>query len=141
MPLSEEKQKSVLSNARSLIGLKYSDVDCSHFVHRAYEASSLSFPYKPTAQFAELVGKEFESVDTSAGDFMGADVLMFDGHMGLWDPKGCSVLQASGSENDQCKQFDNALPFLSSRSGKNRGPDFGMLKWFGALKGVYRWKG
>lgn len=141
MALTKHKQESVLSAARSLIGLKYSDVDCSHFVHRAYETALLIYPYKPTAEFSDLAGTTFEAVDTSSGDFMPADILMFAGHMGIWDPQGCKVLQDLGSENIECKRFDNSLPFLSSRSGGNRGPDFGKLSWFGSLKSVYRWIG
>ena len=32
MPLTAAQKQSILQNARSLIGLKYSEVDCSHFV-------------------------------------------------------------------------------------------------------------
>lgn len=64
---------------------------------------------------------------------------MFDGHVGLWDADGCRVLQDAKTPNEECTRFNNQMPFLSSRSGGNRGPDCGMMKWFGGLKTVYRW--
>lgn len=140
MPLSDAQQKAVLSVARALIGTKYSDIDCSHFVHRAYATAGLNYPYRSTDSFAGLVGSYFVEVDTKNGSWQAGDVLLFSDHVGLWDPRGCQVLQDAGTPDADCKRFKNSLPFLSSRSGGNRGPDYGMLQWFGDLQAVYRWK-
>lgn len=141
MSLTKEQQDSVLRVARTLIGMKYSDLDCSHFVHRAYSTAKLEYPYAPTAAFSSLVDNYFVEITTAQSSFEPADVLMFSGHVGLWDPEGCSVLKSSGAPDGECTKFDDKIPFLSSRSGNNRGPEFGMLKWFGNLKTAYRWKG
>lgn len=141
MPLTKEQQSAVLSAARALIGTKkYSDIDCSHFVHSAYATAGVNYAYQATATFKTLVGQQFVEVNAEKDGFEPADVLMFSGHMGLWDADGCKVLQEAGNPNAECGRFNNQLPFLSSRSGSNRGPDYGMMKWFGGLKAVYRWK-
>jgi prepilin-type processing-associated H-X9-DG protein len=140
MALTESNQKSVLSAARALIGKKtYKQLDCSNFIHQAYALADLHYPYRSTDSFDGLVPDYFIKVGTKQVEFQAADVLMFDGHVGLWDPDGCRVLQDAGTEDKECKRFDNKLNFLSSRSSGNRGPDYGMMKWFGGLKAVYRW--
>lgn len=140
MPLSKKQQDAVLSAARALIRKKtYADIDCSHYVHQAYATAGLNYPYRDTATFIGLVGGYFAEVDAEKEGFEPADVLMFSGHVGLWDPNGCRVLQDAGTPNSECKRFNNEVSFLSSRSGKNRGPDYGMMSWFGGLKKVYRW--
>jgi hypothetical protein len=141
MPLTKEQQTAVLSAARALIGKKtYKDLDCSHFVHFAYAQANLHYPYKATADFDKSLKNHFKKVDLKKSAYEAADVLMFAGHMGLWDSDGCKVLQTEEKQNAECERFDNRLSFLSSRSGDNRGPDFGMTSWFGKLKAVYRWK-
>lgn len=139
MSLDKIRAESVLSAARTLIGTPYKDLDCSYFVHKAYAIAGFHYAYQATATFHTLVGKCFEEVvDMKACE--AADVLMFSGHMGLWDAQGCKVLEDAKTPNQECIRFKNNLPFLSSRSGGGRGPDFGQMKWFGGLKKVYRWK-
>jgi hypothetical protein len=142
MSLSEVQKSAVLSAARALIGTPYSDLDCSHFVNRAYSIAGLYFPYQATATFNNLVGSFFDVVVAkSSADYEAADVLMFTGHVGLWDPDGCQILQKSKAPDAVCADFKNQVPFLSSRSGGNLGPEFGKLNWFGGgVKQVYRWK-
>lgn len=96
----------------------------------------MHYPYNATASFEALAGHYFEKVDTSSGAF--ADGLM-SGHIGLWDPTDCKVLQDAGTENPECKRFRRALPLLSPRSGGSRGPDCGMISWFRGLKAVCQW--
>lgn len=139
MALNKEQVQSVLAAARSLIGTPYRDLDCSHFVHRAYATAGLHYAYQATETFSSLVGSSFEEV-TDTSNLKSGDVLMFAKHMGLWDAQGCKVLQDAATPNKECLRFNNHLPFLSSRSGGNRGPDFGKMQWFGDLKKVYRWK-
>jgi hypothetical protein len=70
-------------------------------------------------------------------------VLVFRSHMGIWDPSGCAVLAQKDNTNAECTNLKNNAPFLSSRSGQQRGPDFGITKWWGGhtgIQGVYRWK-
>jgi hypothetical protein len=139
MPLTDDQKKALLSTARALIGTPYAELDCSHFVHQAYATAGLNYSYLNTKAFPTLVGKIFVEIPLTEAMAAG-DVLMFAGHMGIWDPDGCQVLQDANQVNTQCQQFKNAVPFLSSMSGQNRGPDYGKMNWFGQLKAVYRWK-
>ena len=143
MALNENQKNAVLDAARFLIGVPYHDIDCSHFVHRAYSVAGLEYTYQNTTTFSTLVGSYFEEID-NISKLEAGDVLMFSHHMGIWDPTGCRVIQRafkfSKMRNDECVKYKNDLPFLSSRSGGNRGPDFGKLHWFGDLKKIYRWK-
>lgn len=139
MPLTDAQKESILQNARALIGMKYDQIDCSNFVHRAYAAAKVTYPYRATASFDDLTIQYFNKLEASVTR-EAADVLMFSGHVGLWDPGGCTVLETAKMPNPQCQSMKNNVPVLSSRSGKNRGPDFGQAKWFGEVKAVYRWK-
>ena len=44
----------ILVAARGLIGNSYTTMDCSHFVHEAYEKAGYSYPYTESAYFATL---------------------------------------------------------------------------------------
>ncbi len=118
---------SVLTYARSYIGKKtYAQMDCSHFVHAAYHDAGLDYPYTPTAKFATLATgahAKFELVENS--EKQAGDVILMPGHMGIFDPQGCTVL----SNNVECVRLKKDAPFLSSRTEGNRGPDFGQTKW------------
>ncbi len=147
MALSEKQVDDLLTKARSNIGTPYSQMDCSHFVHKAFDDAGHAYPYRSSATFAQLVGLGyFEEVAKSQGgryDLLAGDVLVFKGHMGIWDPLGCEVLAQTDNPNPECKSLKNNAPFLSSRSGNMRGPDFGITKWWGGdsgIQGVYRWK-
>lgn len=140
MALPEQQQKAILSAARALIGRKYHELDCSHFVQESYRTAGLTYPYTNTASFGSLVPEFFAAVPKlDQGEFQPADILMFGGHMGLWDPEGCRELKQAGTPDAECESASSPMPFLSSRSGDDRGPDFGKVNWFGALQAVYRW--
>lgn len=142
MAITKDQQQAVLAAARALIGKPYDQMDCSHFVHQAFATASLAYPYTNTAGFPGLITKGQDFFEVAGADSMQAgDVVMFAKHMGIWDPQGCTVLAAAQSPNNECTKFTNAAPVLSSRSGGNRGPDFGTTSMFGEIKAVYRWKG
>jgi hypothetical protein len=137
MALTNQQSNQVLQAARKLIGKTYADIDCSHFVHEAYGNAGLTYEYAATATFvAAQAGPAgpFELIPSAP--WQSADVLLFKGHMGLRDPDGCSVL----GTNAECKRLNQRAPLLSSRSGGNRGPDYGIPSWWGSFK-VYRWCG
>ena len=136
MSMSIKETEEILINARKYIGKTYNDIDCSHFVWQAYKDSGKEYPYRPTATFDELsrLGY-FDKLDKAAAPIDG-DLLLFSGHIGIWDSKGCTVLVT----NAECKRLKNDAPFLSSRSGDNRGPDYGRQSWWGNIKAIYRWK-
>lgn len=147
MALNEKQVDELLATARTKIGTPYSEMDCSHFVHKSFEDAGHSYPYQNSATFDDLVRLGyFERVAKSEGgryNLKAGDVLVFSGHMGIWDPLGCEVLAQKDNPNPECKSLKNNAPFLSSRSGNSRGPDFGVTKWWGgdsSIRGVYRWK-
>jgi hypothetical protein len=82
MPLSDAQRNQILTAARALIGTKYSDIDCSHFVHRAYATAALNYPYRSTDSFDGLVGSYFVEVDSKKDALQAADVLMFSVNIG-----------------------------------------------------------
>ncbi len=137
MALNEKEANELLTNARKNIGKTYADMDCSHFVWQAYKDSGKEYPYRNTAMFDDLVTMGFfEKFDASYAPAEG-DIVMLPKHMGIWDSKGCSIMMT----NSECKNLGNDAPFLSSRSGKNRGPDYGRTEWWkGGVKAIYRWK-
>jgi hypothetical protein len=136
MAFGSLEARKVLTEARKLIGTSYADMDCSHFVCHAYTAAGFAYPYAATATFARAAAGPAGPFEQAAGSPQAADVLLFSGHMGLWDPEGCTVL----GSNAECKRLKNDAPVLSSRSGGLRGPDFGIPKWWGSYQ-VYRWVG
>ena len=136
MPITPLQASNVLQCARGLIGKTYSDLDCSHFVCEAYSKAQLDYDYADTSSFAAACAGRYGPFKPVIGDRQAADVLLFKGHMGLWDPEGCTIL----GTNTECKRLKNEAPLLSSRSGGNRGPDFGQPKWWGSFS-VYRWDG
>ena len=139
MGLSADLQKKLLSNARSLIGQPYDTLPCNEFVHKAFLLTGLKYEKKKTTDFPNLKDKTFVEVDfkkKSVNVLEPGDIILFQGHMGIWDPQGCTYLP----ENKECGRFKGDLPFLSSRTANNRGPDFGKIDWFGKVKAVYRWK-
>ena len=131
------KKDRVLEQARLLIGTTYDQLDCSHFVHKAFAQAGMVYTYRNSASFASDPDDRFESVgfNLDAGLLEPGDVIVFNGHMGIWDPDGCIILGG----NEQCKNLKNKAPFLSSRSGGNRGPDYGQLKWWSGDYQVFRW--
>lgn len=125
--MSDEQAAAILREAHTMIGTAYQDVDCSHFVHRAYKKAGLEYTYASTKTFSSV--SEFELVDAPQP----GDVVLFDHHMGIWDPAGCETLRTS-----ECKRLGNDAPVLSARS--SIGVDYGQSKWFGGTPRYYRWK-
>lgn len=137
MPITSLQATRVLEEGRRLIGKTYADFDCSHFVCEAYFKAELPYDYAATGAFASAragIEGPFKLVPSRVPQ--PADVLLFSGHMGLWDPQGCAVL----GTNNECKRLRESAPLLSSRSGGNRGPDFGIPAWWGNYR-VFRWEG
>jgi len=131
MPSSHD----ILARARALRGIPYADLDCSHFVHRAYEEAQCKYPYQSTKSFAEKTKEYFvEEALPAAGD-----VVLYSGHMGIYDPQGCQVLKS----DQVCRQLNDDAPILSARSGGNMGVAYGRSSWFetGKKPKYFRWKG
>ncbi len=135
MALSSIETEALLAKARKHIGKPYADMDCSHFVWQSFQDAGKIYPYHNTATFDKLVDLGyFMKLDKSIQPLDG-DLLMFKSHIGFWDSKGCLVIVSDSA----CKASDNKAPFLSSRSGNNRGPSFGKPIWWGEVKSIYRW--
>ena len=130
-------KKRLLAQSHALIGKHYNVIDCSHFVNDAYKGANMPYPYLNTSAFVTKANKFFKLVgtDLSPSSLEVGDVIVFNGHMGIWDPEGCLTL----GTNQECKRLKNDAPFLSSRSGQNRGPDFGRLNMWSGSYSVYRW--
>lgn len=137
MALTERESDELLGDARKHIGKSYADIDCSHFVWQSFKDAGKEYPYRSTSSFDQLVEMGyFIKLDKNIEPQKG-DVLMYNGHVGFWDPLGCSILVT----NDVCKQWGTEASVLSSRSGKNKGPSYAKPSWFNGLKAIYRWKG
>lgn len=135
MGLNSKEADEILVNARNYIGTPYTDMDCSHFVWQVFKDSHKDYPYRNTATFDDLVKLGyFEKLDKLTVP-LEADLLLFNTHIGIWDPKGCVALVS----NAECKRLHDDAPFLSSRS--SRGPDYGRPGWWGNVKAICRWKG
>lgn len=129
---------AVLTEARRLIGTSYSEMDCSHFVHRAYASAGLRYQYADSASFhlrASGVDRVFIELSPNEPKQAG-DVIVMKGHMGIWDPEGCMAI--SNKESAYCGKFSGNAPFLSAMSG---GTDYGKVEWWKSAKKVYRWIG
>jgi NlpC/P60 family len=132
-----QSRTRLLSQARSLIGNKYDSLDCSHFVQKAFESAGMKYDYLNSSAFASDMNSHFKKIGVNlpTSSLDPGDVIVYNNHMGIWDPEGCTALGA----NQECKRLKSDAPFLSSRSSKNRGPDFGRLSmWTGDYQ-VYRW--
>ena len=159
MALTSSELDLILTKARSFKGTPHNELDCSAFVHAVFNAAGLSFPYKSTSAFEDLVGPNgyFELVP--GNNPQPGDVILFPkqesipGHLGIWDPSGCSALMPNREQERfdnqrrglgsavECERFGNDAPFLSSRHKNNRGPDYARLNHFSSYYKVYRWKG
>lgn len=123
-------KSEILKQARTLIGTKYNDLDCSHFVHKAYELAGLKYPYQNTATFHLLTNYFMEVEEAEPGD-----VILYSGHMGLHDPEGCNTMNTK-----ECQKLKGDARILSARSGNNLGVEYGRSAWFGTVQKIYRWK-
>lgn len=120
----------ILKKARTLIGTSYKDLDCSHFVHKAYDLAGFKYPYQNTSTF-HLLSPFFEEVQEAEP----GDVIVYTGHMGLYDPEGCNTMSTK-----ECAKVKGDARVLSARSGNNLGVEYGRSVWFGEVKKIYRWR-
>ena len=132
--LEGKLRAKILQKARARIGTSYDKMDCSHMVQSAYEEAGLKFPYTETKSFQSiLIGKYFDKTTTPKP----GDLILYPGHVGIYDPDGCSDVQST-----ECKRMgekSDSMRILSARSGKNMGVEYGQSSWFG--KGDYLvWK-
>jgi cell wall-associated NlpC family hydrolase len=126
----------ILKAARALIGTAYDELDCSHLVHKAYAEAGLTFPYTRTADYdAVLVGSYF--APTSADELKPGDLLLYSGHVGIYDPDGCTIVNTA-----ECSKLGGKdMRVLSARSGKNLGTEYGRSSWFGKVRTHLKWGG
>ena len=120
----------ILKKARTLIGTSYKDLDCSHFVHKAYDMAGFKYPYHNTATFNLLTDYFIEVTEVEPGD-----VILYTGHMGLHDPDGCNAMNTT-----ECQKLKGEARVLSARSGNNLGAEYGRSAWFGTVQKMYRWR-
>jgi len=146
MGLNIEQTAALLKAARHLIGTPYSELKCNEFVQKAFKAAGLDYPEANTSSFHKVSFGYFDPlVAGPSGDYSleAGDVIVVPGHMGIWDSEGCKFLAQADNPNAECQRLSDQAPFLSSRSTGNRGPEYGLVKWWTAkvpgMK-VYRWK-
>src|SRR4051794_30301217 len=99
------RQQLVLTEARKLIGTSYDELDCSHFVWEAYKNAGYPYKYHNTATFVAKLATGEASMFVPVADraqWQAADVILVPGHMGLWDPEGCSVV----TNNSECTRIE-----------------------------------
>ncbi len=144
--LPEIRQKLVLTEARKLIGTSYDDLDCSHFVCEAYKNAGYPYEYANTASFVKSLATGSAAVFIAVPEraqWQAADVILVPGHMGLWDPEGCSVVTNS-TECTRIEKMKLEPFFLSSRSpGKtlpSGGPEYGVTNWWKGEPKAYRYR-
>ena len=107
--LSQDRRQEILEAAHNHLGTPYhwgwessKGLDCSHFVHRAYQEAGFKYPYTTTHGDWQKAG--FEVTNTPKP----GDLILWDGHMGIVvDPekkifigaqKSTGVAQASYKE-------------------------------------------
>jgi cell wall-associated NlpC family hydrolase len=143
MPEADEgkTRANLLEKARAYIGTPYSKLDCSHFVHDAYKDAGLEFPYSDTKHYDTLlVGKYFRKLDKAEEPKPG-DLVLFSGHVGIYDPDGCSTVHTT-----ECKRLSkqsDSMRLLSARgSGKptDVGVEYGQISWWSGGR-YLRWVG
>lgn len=147
---------AILEAARKKIGTPYASLDCSHFVNEAYRTAGYDYTYKATASFVDVPSKmenpngknlgtaaDGKFLEVHATDVQDGDVLLFPGHMGIWDSQGCQALINDPGKKDckECytgKKVATDRQFLSARTSV--GTNYGKTSWFGKGKyRVFRW--
>ena len=110
--------KAVVEKAKGWLGVPYEEggssrkgIDCSHFVCIVYEEAGLSYPYTPSGNFGS--SQCFERVKKGPQE---GDIILFRGHMGIY---------TEGK-------------VISAQSGEGK-VTLGEIKWFGPVKGYYRY--
>ena len=84
-------------------GSDKSGIDCSHMVHEAVKATGTRMPYLSTHDYAREAPKYGFSVTTSP---QRGDVVLWDGHMGLYSGGGmCYSATSHGVRDTKCSVF------------------------------------
>jgi len=93
-----------------------------------------SFPFTDTRQFeATLIDEYF--VKITDDEALPADLILYSGHGGIYDPDGCPIVHTA-----QCEKNQSNIRGMSARSGKNLEVQHGRSSWF--HNGQYlAWKG
>jgi len=144
--MTTDSQNKILSVARTFIGTPHSSLDCSNAVWQAYNKAGMPYTYKASWQIKPTdppSGFTWVGKNLPAPKLQPADMIVFGAHMGIWDPDGCKAL----GTNAVCKKLADNAPFLSSRgtatakskTGDDRGQDYGQLSWWHGDYNVYRW--
>lgn len=120
---------SLLEHAQAWLGTPYRSassirgpsggVDCSHLVHAIFTEAGREYPYTDTSHFPPP--GYFRQLSPNETRLPG-DIVLFPGHLALWvGEPGREVLSAQGSPGHPGKVT------------------YGLSRWFGPIKGVYRW--
>lgn len=99
------------------VGKSYSEIDCSHLVHKAFADSGKVYPYTATQNWPP---KEFEKVDSPTA----GDVILFDGHIGIYVAPG-KFFGSQTSTGPKEATFGDKDPY------------WGTVK---KVRGYYRWR-
>ena len=115
--ISLQEGQKIVKEATTWLGVPYdpkgdsrAGIDCSHLVWRVYDGAGFPYPYRHTPAFPPK-GKFGKVAIPQEGD-----VVLFSGHMGIYTNK----------------------KVISAQSGEGRVME-GELKWFGKIKGYYRY--
>jgi len=129
--LEARNRAKILESARKLIGTKYSELDCSHMVHKVYGEAGLTYDYMTTEL---LNGPLSERYFKSTNEGRPGDLVLYSAHVGIYDPDGCDAQRTS-----ECERVKSDMRVLSSRSGAGLGVEYGRSNWFGKAR-YLRWK-
>jgi RHS repeat-associated protein len=117
--VSLQSGMGIVKKAKGWIGVPYQTggssrkgIDCSNLVCIVYREAGLNYPYTPSAKFGSA--ECFEKIKTTPQE---GDVILFYGHMGIF---------TEGK-------------VISAQSGEGK-VTLGEIKWFGPVKGYYRYK-
>ena len=136
-------RSDIVMKAREFIGTPYSDLDCSNFVHKAYAAAGLSYPYRNTATFQTLTHyfRELKAEELPEA----GDVVLYAAHMGIYDPDGCDATATNECKRlQEIPKFKDNVRILSARGRpgyeKSIGVEYGPSAFFGTNQKYFRWR-
>ena len=101
-PLTPEEGAKIITAGETWLGVSYlyggdsrDGIDCSHFVHRAYQEAGFDYDYLSTSYLSK--SQNFVPV----GVPQAGDLILFQGHVGIYNPKppkaGKTVLSAGNT--------------------------------------------